>query len=648
MVEHGSSFRIALVSAALVFLAAPGIPAVTAGAASPAIAKAAVVVPSNWSVASTPSTDPMTFTSLNDVSCVGPTFCMAVGQTQVGSNDAPLVEVYDGSWSILSVPAPPGNGSYFTSVSCTSPKFCAAVGLQYPGSFQQNFVEIWNGTTWSITAAPDRSATANGFVSGVSCVNPTFCIAVGGDVVGGADASLVEQWNGTAWSIVTDAPSGGRQPELNQVSCLSTSFCSAVGASFFGVEVPYTEFWNGTSWRIATTPAISGATQTLFSGVSCALPTMCMAAGYQDNGSASGNLVEQWNGTAWNVQSVPNPPPPGLGSPSAVDCFGPTSCVLVGQATQGFGSGPTMVVTWNGTAWSLGATPQPGYQPSLADSIHGISCVGGSWCVGVGSEADSSSYPQPMILTAPIPRPGYYEVADDGGLFAFGPPFFGSMGGQPLNAPIVGMAVTPDGGGYWEVASDGGLFAFGDAPFYGSMGGQPLNKAVVGIAVTPDGRGYWEVASDGGLFAFGDAQFYGSMGGQPLNKAVVGMAVTPDGGGYLEVASDGGIFAFGDAVFQGSMGGKPLNKAVVGIVVAPSGGYYEVATDGGLFAFGVPFDGSMGGQPLNRPVVGMAMAPAGGYFEVASDGGLFAFGGAVFQGSMGGKPLNRPVVGIGQ
>ncbi len=87
---------------------------------------------------------------------------------------------------------------------------------------------------------------------------------------------------------------------------------------------------------------------------------------------------------------------------------------------------------------------------------------------------------------------------------------------------------TASGKGYWEVASDGGIFAFGDAAFYGSMGGKPLNKPVVGIAPTPDGLGYWEVASDGGIFAFGDAAFYGSMGGKPLNQPVVGIAPTPD------------------------------------------------------------------------------------------------------------------------
>jgi hypothetical protein len=73
-------------------------------------------------------------------------------------------------------------------------------------------------------------------------------------------------------------------------------------------------------------------------------------------------------------------------------------------------------------------------------------------------------------------------VASDGGIFAFGAPFLGSTGSIRLNKPIVGIAPTPTGAGYWLVATDGGIFAFGDAPFFGSTGSITLNKPIVGMA----------------------------------------------------------------------------------------------------------------------------------------------------------------------
>ena len=162
--------------------------------------------------------------------------------------------------------------------------------------------------------------------------------------------------------------------------------------------------------------------------------------------------------------------------------------------------------------------------------------------------------------------PGYWLVASDGGIFAFGHAVFdGSTGGLTLNQPVVGMAATSDDGGYWLVASDGGIFAFGDAGFYGSTGGIHLNQPIVGMAATPDGRGYWLVARDGGIFSFGDAVFHGGTGGQHLNQPIVGMAADVTGRGYWLVARDGGIFSFGDAVFDGSTGGIHLNRPIVGM-----------------------------------------------------------------------------------
>ncbi|HEY4946365.1 MAG TPA: polysaccharide deacetylase family protein, partial [Acidimicrobiales bacterium] len=70
----------------------------------------------------------------------------------------------------------------------------------------------------------------------------------------------------------------------------------------------------------------------------------------------------------------------------------------------------------------------------------------------------------------------------------------GSYGAAPatgLAAPLVTMAATPSGHGYWLVASDGGIFAFGDASFLGSMGGQPIADPIAAIVATPDGQGLW-------------------------------------------------------------------------------------------------------------------------------------------------------------
>jgi hypothetical protein len=115
------------------------------------------------------------------------------------------------------------------------------------------------------------------------------------------------------------------------------------------------------------------------------------------------------------------------------------------------------------------------------------------------------------------------------------------------------MAPTPDGKGYWLVAADGGIFSFGSAKFYGSMGGQHLNAPVVGMATAPDGKGYWLVAADGGIFSFGSAQFYGSMAAYHLAAPMVSIAARPGGGGYWTAAQDGGLFSFGNASYYGNI-----------------------------------------------------------------------------------------------
>jgi SpoIID/LytB domain protein len=237
---------------------------------------------------------------------------------------------------------------------------------------------------------------------------------------------------------------------------------------------------------------------------------------------------------------------------------------------------------------------------------------------------------------------GYWIDASDGGVFSFGnAQFFGSMGGKPLNQPMVGMVGTHDAQGYWTVAADGGVFSFGDAQFHGSTGSLRLNKPVVAMAVTPDGGGYWLVASDGGIFAFGDAGFYGSTGSLRLNKPVIGMVPTHDGQGYWLVASDGGIFAFGDAGFFGSLGSAPPPTPIVGVAPSPDGGgYWMLEADGASHAFGDAQSVSVASDspPLSAmkgPMTGLIPDFSGdGFDSVNASGQAFAYGDAPYFGDV--------------
>ena len=90
-----------------------------------------------------------------------------------------------------------------------------------------------DGTSWSIVASPNAAnptGTANGYLGAVSCPTATTCFAVGYANVNETWRTLIEQWNGTAWSIVTSPnPSGAASTQLAGVSCVSAASCFAVG-----------------------------------------------------------------------------------------------------------------------------------------------------------------------------------------------------------------------------------------------------------------------------------------------------------------------------------------------------------------------------------------------------------------------------------
>ena len=187
------------------------------------------------------------------------------------------------------------------------------------------------------------------------------------------------------------------------------------------------------------------------------------------------------------------------------------------------------------------------------------------------------------------------------------------------------------------MGADGGVFTYGDAHFYGSTGGIHLQAPVVAIVPTADGGGYWLVAADGGVFTYGDAGYYGSASADSPSSAVVGLAPTADGLGYWLATAGGATYAFGDAKYAGNvMTGSPI----VGITRASSG--YQLANArGSIYALGgAPFYGTANTEHLNMPIIGVAPTSDGaGYWLAGADGGIFAFGDAQFYGSLGGSTV---------
>jgi hypothetical protein len=623
------------------------------------------------------------------VSCPSAGFCVAVGEFSDSAGfDQPVVDTLaNGAWTSAqgALPSDAATDSttvnpdaWLYSVSCSSSTSCVAVGTYRNTSDNENgFVATLSGTTWSAQAAPlpSNANTTGSVLVAVSCPSATFCVGAGSypdDTAGNpSNGWLVVDANGTWTGTTAPQPAGagddadGHQDSIESgVACPSAASCVATGhyADASANNWPLIDTWNGTGWTGLQGPVPSGAstapTSEQLVSVSCGSPSSCVGAGfYQNTSLATFGLIDTLSNGSWSATAAPQPANTDATAQAAhldeVSCPTPSFCLTVGSYVGTAATGFAFLDTLSGGTWRALEAPLPPNVSTTTGSTVAqgrvVACNSPVSCAVGGDYLDTNGNGQ-GYLDADVGPQGYWLGAADGGIFNYGnTTFFGSRGGQPLNEPVVGMAVTPDQQGYWMVASDGGIFSYGDATFFGSRGGQPLNAPIVGMAATPDGKGYWLVASDGGIFSYGDATFYGSRGGQPLNKPIVGMAATPDGKGYWLVASDGGIFSYGDATFYGSTGSLVLNQPVVGMASTPTGlGYWLVAADGGIFNYGnAAFYGSTGSIHLNKPVVGMASSPSGnGYFLVASDGGIFNYGDAPFYGSAGGLTLVEPVVGM--
>ena len=355
------------------------------------------------------------------------------------------------------------------------------------------------------------------------------------------------------------------------------------------------------------------------------------------------NGSQAWGGSPGFTGSGPTQLPAGV---SGLDMSG-LSCSQVAPSTPispTLGGGTYTLVPGSCGGVTMNGSSTTDYTVVFTSASGDFSVTGGP--------------PPPPPPPPPAPH-GYYLVGSDGGIFTFGSAtFYGSTGSLRLQRPVVGITPTADEGGYWLVASDGGIFAFGNAGFHGSIPGlglapagsgvpHALNAPIVGMVPSADGGGYFMVASDGGVFAFGDAQFEGSCPGIGGCSGSA-VAVVPDatGRGYWLVTSTGHVYTFGDAPYFGVPGaqGSPITGAVR---TADGRGYFVLLANGTVDGYGdaVSLGGPTGAVGGFNPASAIFTdVGGGGYWVASAAGGVFTYGDAPNDGSMAGTHLNGPII----
>jgi hypothetical protein len=223
---------------------------------------------------------------LSAVSCRSPVDCTAVGAAHDATANQPLIEHWNGTaWSREPAPSISKTlNGYLSGVSCNSPKSCTAVGRYFTGSVFRPLIEVRRGAAWSIVGSPVASAGANSELDGVSCSSVSNCKAVGDVTVDGTTRTLIEHGGRSRWSVVA-SPNAGVDDDnyLSAISCPTARACTAVGHHFTGTSfVTLIEQWNGSGWSVAPSPNVNTKKANYLTGVSCLSPSTCTAVGYFD------------------------------------------------------------------------------------------------------------------------------------------------------------------------------------------------------------------------------------------------------------------------------------------------------------------------------------------------------------------------------
>jgi streptogramin lyase len=417
--------------------------------------------PRNWALLGSPDPTGGSANVLNGLSCSSSAACAAIGSYKNSAGtEVPLGEGWNGiEWSLQSTANPTGGTeNVLDGVSCSSATACTAVGSYETSNGHRPLIERWNGTAWSIQSAPNPSNASSSFLYGVSCPTASACTAVGYQATSGGYLTLVEQWNGTEWTVQSSPNGTGNYNVLDSVSCTATSACTAVGSLFTGALV---ERWGGSSWVIQTSLNGSEAEYDGLSGVSCTSATACTAVGWYSKTlfGADYPLAESWNGTAWTSHAVT-----GSGNLNSVSCSSASACTAVG----GILAWTAVAQGWNGMEWTAQVTATP---TGAETALFGVSCTSTSACIATGRYANSSKAAFSLIES-------------------FGPPIATSEAATSVttSGATLNASVNPNGKAttyhfeYGTTTSYGGNVPVPDASLISETSVERASQAVSGLA----------------------------------------------------------------------------------------------------------------------------------------------------------------------
>src|SRR5439155_26088550 len=153
---------------------------------------------------------------------------------------------------------------------------------------------------------------------------------------------------------------------------------STAGAHAAKAQAPSCQSWT------STLPPSPGAVDNEFFGVTALSPCDVWAVGSY-RAVATGpllSLAEHWNGTAWKVMPTPNPGA-SLNRLNAVSAVSASNVWAVGHADDS-----TLILHWTGAAWVRVPSPSPGTRPS--DGLNGVDAVSANSAWAVVQAADAS------------------------------------------------------------------------------------------------------------------------------------------------------------------------------------------------------------------------------------------------------------------